>query len=317
MAVEHSAGSGSEMHWLRDRVARSRLLRRLLRARELVRADRAYPAAHLPGHYYSAVPDLREIEHDADRIFAARPGGLPAIDLNEPEQIGRRDGLKRFYKELPFPEHPTPPWRYYFENRYFSYSDAVILFGFLRALAPQRLIEVGSGYSSALILDTNEHFLGGTVRTTFIDPHLERLHGLLTPADRHSVRIIDKRVQQVDLNVFRELAAGDILFIDSSHVSKCGSDVNWLLFEVLPHLVPGVVVHFHDVFYPFEYPQQWVTRGFAWNEAYLLRAFLQFNARVRILYFSSYLEQRDAEWYRREMPLCLRHPGQSLWLTTQ
>jgi predicted O-methyltransferase YrrM len=257
------------------------------------------------------------VERDAARIFAARADGLPGIDLEEDEQVARRNAFARFYAELPFPSQPTAPWRYYYENPYFSYSDGVTLFCFLRALQPKRVVEIGSGYSSALMLDTNEHFLGGSTNLTFIDPDPRRLLTLVTPADRMRSRIVDTRIQDVDADIVRGLGAGDILFVDSSHVSKCGSDVNFIVLELLPLLSPGVYVHFHDVFYPFEYPKDWLQRGFAWNEAYLLRAFLQFNARFRIAYFSSYLEHADRDWYARVMPLCLRRPGQSLWLVAQ
>jgi hypothetical protein len=307
----------AEVSSLRQRMLRSHVVRPVLRAWNLLQADTVFPAAHLPGHYYSPLPNLEEVQRDAAQIYAAPVDGLLGIDLNLVEQIARRDSFRTFYSELPFPEHQSDGWRYYYENQYFSYSDAITLFCFLRAIAPRHVIEVGSGFSSALMLDTNQHFLDRTMKSTFIDPNPERLLGLVTPADRATSRILESRVQDVDPGLFSELDAGDILFVDSSHVSKCGSDVNWILFAVLPRLKPGVFVHFHDVFYPFEYPIDWVRRGFAWNEAYLLRAFLQYNSRFRIAYFNSYLEQQDRDWYERSMPLCLRHGGQSLWLVVQ
>ena len=106
-----------------------------------------------------------------------------------------------------------------------------------------------------------------------------------------------------------------ILFIDSTHVSKIGSDVNSLLFDILPKLNRGVYVHFHDVFYPFEYPQEWVYQGLAWNEAYILRAFLQHNDAFKIVFFNTYLELFYREKFENSMPLCLKNPGGSIWLT--
>ena len=89
--------------------------------------------------------------------------------------------------------------------------------------------------------------------------------------------------------LFRELHAGDVLFVDSTHVAKVGSDVNHIFFEILPILQPGVVVHFHDIMYPFEYEPKWIYTGVAWNEAYMLRAFLMFNPTFKILLFNSFL----------------------------
>jgi hypothetical protein len=97
-------------------------------------------------------------------------------------------------------------------------------------------------------------------------------------------------------------------------VSKTGSDVNYLLLEVLPRLKTGVWIHFHDLFYPFEYPQDWVFGGRSWNEGYALRAFLQFNTSFRIEFMNTFLEHFHEARFAQRMPLCLRNPGGSLWL---
>jgi len=97
-------------------------------------------------------------------------------------------------------------------------------------------------------------------------------------------------------------------------VSKIGSDVNFIFFEILPLLKPGVVVHFHDMFYPFEYPREWLLKGMFWNEAYLLRAFLMFSPRFEILLFNSYLNHSMPDLIRSRFPLSWEDPGTSLWL---
>jgi hypothetical protein len=102
--------------------------------------------------------------------------------------------------------------------------------------------------------------------------------------------------------------------VDSSHVVKIGSDVAHIIFEILPRLKPGVIVHFHDVFYSFEYPKEWVKEGRAWNEDYFLRAFLQYNSVFQILYFNSFMGQFYQNELERKMPLCLRNTGGSLWM---
>lgn len=117
------------------------------------------------------------------------------------------------------------------------------------------------------------------------------------------------------MDVFLTLEENDFLFIDSSHVGKIGSDVLFELFEILPRLREGVIVHFHDVFYPFEYPRGWLeTNHWAWNEDYFLRAFLQNNSVWDILFFNNYIGMTFPEMLRKWMPLYLKNIGGSLWL---
>src|SRR5207237_8125791 len=137
--------------------------------------------------------------------------------------------------------------------------------------------------------DVNELFFDNAIQCTFIDPYPQLLRTLMKESDFARTRIIGQRVQDVDVGIFRELEASDILFIDSSHVAKTGSDVNYILFKILPLLNEGVLIHFHDIFYPFEYPVDWVYEGRSWNEAYLLRAFMQYNEAFEIQFFNSFL----------------------------
>lgn len=267
-----------------------------------------------PGHYYSPIPSLEEIRHREDRIFDAMPRELPGIDLHEPEQLKLLEAFAAFYHELPFEPQKNGKLRYYYENPNYSYSDAIFLHCMIRHRRPKRIIEVGSGYSSCVILDTNELFFDHSIACTFIEPYPELLLSLIRAEDRQHMELVRSGIQDVPPERFAELAAGDILFIDSTHVSKVGSDVNYIFFEILPRLQSGVAVHFHDVFYPFEYPKKWVYSGISWNEAYLLRAFLQYNEAFRILFFNTYLEHFHRERFLREMPLCMKNPGGSIWI---
>jgi hypothetical protein len=117
---------------------------------------------------------------------------------------------------------------------------------------------------------------------------------LLRPED--NVDVIAAPVQDVPVETFTSLEPGDVLFIDSTHVAKAGSDVVWLFLRVLPRLAKGVVVHVHDVFWPVEYPAQWLREGRSWNEDYLLNAFLCHNDAWRIELFSSWLWRRTPNW---------------------
>jgi predicted O-methyltransferase YrrM len=267
-----------------------------------------------PGHFYSPIPQLSEIQRDAARIFTPDGKDVPGVDLREAEQLQLLAAVAAHYPQLPFPETKVAGFRYYYQNPAYSYADGIFLYSMLRHFQPARVIEVGSGFSSCVMLDTNERFFGNRVSLTFIDPYTQVLDENLRPQDRERVTIIPKRVQDVELDLFRTLQAGDILFIDSTHVAKIGSDVNDLFFRVLPALQPGVVLHVHDVFFPFEYPQEWVFSGRAWNEDYLLRAFLQYNSAFRILLFSTFLARFHADRLQALMPLCLKNPGGNIWL---
>jgi Methyltransferase domain len=267
-----------------------------------------------PGHFYSPIPSLDEVRARAERLFGHAPRELPGIDLREPEQVALLESLRPYYDAQPFPERLAPPRRYWFENPAYSYSDAIFLHCMIRHARPRRMVEIGSGHSSCVILDTNELHFGGSIACTFVEPYPELLRSLMRPGDEARVEILEQPVQSVDPGVFARLEANDILFIDSTHVSKVGSDVNHLLFEVLPRVAAGVYVHFHDVFFPFEYPREWILEGRTWSEAYLLRAFLTMNACYELVLFNTFLERFHAEWFERHMPLCLRNPGGSIWI---
>jgi predicted O-methyltransferase YrrM len=267
-----------------------------------------------PGHFYSPIPDLGFVIGHKDKLFNRGAAEVPGIEINAGEQVRLIEELSRYYGELPFTPQRTAAHRYYFDNDYFSYGDAIILYSMLRQYRPRQIIEVGSGFSSAVMLDTETLFLGGATELTFIEPYPERLYSLLTEQDRQKHEVIEAIVQDVPAARFSGLAAGDILFIDSSHVAKVGSDVVYLLSEVLPRLSPGVLVHFHDVFWPFEYPEEWIREGRAWNENYVLKAFLQFNTSFKIMCFNSYLGIHHEAVMEQRLPLFMKNTGGSLWL---
>jgi predicted O-methyltransferase YrrM len=274
-----------------------------------------YKKGFPPGHYYSPIVSVEEIEANEHKLFLPQRE-LPGISLNTEEQTALLFELQAQYGETPYINENTAGLRYYFNNHTFEYSDAIFLHLLVRRVRPKRIIEIGSGFSSAVMLDTNELFFDNSIELTFIEPHAERLKNLMKPADFSRVTIIERKVQDVDMGVFARLKSGDILFVDSTHVSKTGSDVNMIVFDVLPVLPEGVIIHFHDVFYPFEYPREWVCgwSGFGWNEIYFLRAFLTNNPKYKILFFNTYLEQLYEDWFKEKMPLCLVDRGGSLWL---
>lgn len=271
-----------------------------------------------PGHYYSPLPDTAFVEKNASRLFYDRMQSLPGIDNNwAGQQLLIEACLKcsADYQPAASAEAARKTGaRYYADNPFFSYLDAFAYYGLLRHYQPKKIVEVGSGFSSALALDVSETFLKPRPKLDFIEPYPERLRQLLRPGDLEHTTLHEKPVQDVPLEIFQALNAGDMLFIDSSHVSKIGSDVNFLFLEVFPRLAPGVIIHIHDVFWPFEYPKSWLDEGRSWNELYLLRALISNSNRYRILLFNSQIAKLKPEMLK-DLPAWAR-PGyaQSMWL---
>jgi hypothetical protein len=266
-----------------------------------------------PGHFYSPLPDMEEVNRRAPTIYGPPPASLEGIDLRSEQQAELLESFAGYYAQPPFERSCNPQTRFFRPNGSFPFQDAFVLYAMMRHLKPRRMIEIGCGHSSCVILDTCEA-LQLTTELTFIEPYPELLLSRIRAGDSSRFELRKEIIQNAPRDLFARLEAGDILFVDTSHVSKVGSDVNFILFEVLPVLKPGVVVHFHDVFYPFEYPREWLLKGMFWSEAYLLRAFLTFNDRFEIVMFNSYLRHWMPERLKARFPLFLEDPGASLWL---
>lgn len=267
-----------------------------------------------PGHFYSPLPDLDYVEQHRDQLFDRDKDSCPGIALNVDRQLSLIKEAAAFYNELPFPEQQQGDCRYYYNNTYFGPGSAVMLYSMMRYFRPRRIIEVGSGFSSAAMLDINDRFFAGGTHFTFIEPYPDRLFSLLSQNDREKHDVVIDIVQNVPRSVFSDLGENDVLFIDSSHVAKAGSDVVLLLTEIMPRLQPGVIIHIHDIYWPFEYPEKWIAKGKAWNEAYLVKAFLQFNQAFEILAFNSYLGMHQREAMQQYLPRFVSDAGSGLWI---
>jgi hypothetical protein len=164
------------------------------------------------------------------------------------------------------------------------------------------------------MLDTIDE-VGLETDLIFIAPDPNRLRSLLRPEDAGRARIIEAPVQGVPLDEFQVLGIGDLLFIDSSHVLKTGSDVHRELFEILPAVAPGVLIHFHDIDYPFEYPDLFLfERRYSWNEAYAVRAFLMYNSAFRVEFMTAMFRRMAAQLVQATLPQFDQKPGASLWV---
>lgn len=255
------------------------LLHRTVRTARAVRAVIARPPYTLPGHFYSPLTSQSDVEQ------ALKGAPVVGIDLRAEDQLSLAARLQ------PVLSQPPPGPRYTVRNRMFGPADAAVYRAMLHHLRPRRIIEVGCGNSTAVALDEAEAAGIPDVEITCIDPFPRALQQMLRQGDACRISIVARPAQTVPLDQYRRLAAGDVLFVDSSHVAKAGSDVIWLVLHVMPTLAPGVVVHVHDVFWPFEYPVAWLRQHRDWNESYLLRAFLIGNESWEILLFPSWLWQ--------------------------
>jgi predicted O-methyltransferase YrrM len=191
----------------------------------------------------------------------------------------------------------------------------VMLRAMIAHFRPKNVIEIGSGFSSACILDAVDQVGLSDFTMTCIDPDPSRLRSRLREEDHSRVKIIEGPVQDVPVSTFSTLNENDILFIDSTHVLKTASDVHYELFSILPSLKKGVLVHFHDIHYPFEYPRQWLfEKNLSWNEIYALRAFLMYNTAFEVVFWTGLFAHRQHALILETHPLFLQNPGGSIWL---
>lgn len=282
-----------------DNLAHS-LLRRTARTARAVRAVVARPPYVTPGHYYSP------LTAEADVRRALTWSETPGVDMAEASQLALAAQLSPILAE------PPPGPRYVADNSMYGPSDAAVYRAMLSYLRPARVIEIGSGYSTAIALDeSNVNSDLSKLEITCIEPFPERLLGLLQGSDDDRLTLLRRPVQEVEAAVYSQLGPQDILFIDSTHVVKAGSDVVWLFLHVLPQLAQGVTVHVHDVFWPFEYPAEWLQQHRDWTEDYLINAFLINNANWEILFFSSWFWRCHANLVPQH--LASEGPG-SIWL---
>jgi hypothetical protein len=282
-----------------------------------VRFAFAAPLAYPPGHFYSPICDPKELRRHyyRDPDTTPPPNRLPGIDLAHDDQVRLWDHWAALLPEARALVTQDKHKRYQSTSLSYGIGDAIVYCCMLRHLNPTRMIEIGAGSSSVVALDTFDRFFDRRPHCRFIDPYPALLRSMLTPQDDATVEIVESAIQDVSPASFDVLQSNDVLFIDSTHVVKTGSDVTYELFEILPRLRSGVVVHFHDVFYPFEYPRLWaVDLNYSWNEIYTLRAFLTGNRDWEILFFNDYFARTERARVQRDAPEVLSNPGGGLWL---
>jgi len=296
----------------RDRIAAfaAEILRTCINSGEYTKYFRVWESygVHVtPVHFYYPIPDTREL---SATLWEA-PSGGSGVAFNQRAQIALLSSFSRFrseYDSVPM-ENQEDPGEFHFSNPFFSGTDALVLYCMIRHFQPAAVVEVGCGFSSRMIRRAVRKNRRG--RVTCIDPFAAG--GLSEWFPEATVR--REPVQDFDLSVFEALGPGDIVFIDSSHVARIGSDVNYLFLEVIPRLQPGVIVHVHDIFLPMEMRKDWVLDEMRfWTEQYLLQAFLAFNRQFEVLIANSWLELRHPAALRETFPHSPWWGGGSFWM---
>jgi hypothetical protein len=262
-----------------------------------------------PVHFYQPIPDTQSLPE----TLWNRQSELVGINMNDSVQLDLLQKhfpkFKNEYERLPAdPAGGTS--HFYLNNGLFDGTDALVAYCMVRQYRPRLIIEIGGGFSTLLLGEASLKNNGSCLVS--VEPFPQEFLKQQVPG-LHS--LIEKKVEDIDLDFFSKLSGNDILFIDSSHTVKTGGDVNYLFLEVLPRLNPGVIVHVHDIFLPFEYRRDWVIDEFRfWSEQYLLQAFLTFNAEFEVLMANSYLSRYHEEVLKAAFPSLQSWGGGSFWM---
>jgi hypothetical protein len=257
----------------------------------------------VPVHFYSPIPDIEDLKK---RNIWSVESKLRGINLDVGRQLEFLRSLSEYGEECRWPIQKGREDIFYHSNNSFSFSCAAVLHSVIRKYRPSKLVEIGSGMSSIVISDAvlkNQREFGKKCEYTVIDPYVSDLitSGMLKGVTDH----IANRVELVGMEPFERLGKNDILFIDSSHQAKIGSDVNFEYLELIPQLNPGLLVHIHDVCLPWEYPREYALnesfRQF-WTEQYVLQAFLAFNNEFDILLAGNYMHVKYYNEYTNAFP---------------
>jgi predicted O-methyltransferase YrrM len=261
------------------------------RASELFSRLEAAGLHVLPVGYYSPIPDTHELRSGDQRW--RQEVDLSDVRFNFEEQRRLGESFKTYRREIAdLPDDDELRRRGY--GLGYGPIESMMLYSVIRHFGPKRIIEIGSGVSTvyeARAIAANKMAGRGPCALTCVEPYpSELLYTIPEVTD-----IVQKKVQELPIEFFRQLEPNDILFLDSSHSVKIGSDVNFLYLHILPRLRPGVLIQIHDIYFPFlTPPDDWLfDRLMFWQETVLLKALLSGNRNFEIIYCSSYLHNKE------------------------
>ena len=252
-----------------------------------------------PVDYYSPIPNTFELD---SKIFEKIYDDT-GMDWNVPGQL---DYLHNIFTKYSGEYMPTA-------NPGLTLVDSFILYAMIRETKPKVIIEVGSGETTKISLQAIEKNEKEGIDCMFyaVEPYPK---GFLQQISEKNFKLIDKKVEDVDIDL---LITADLFFIDSSHVSKIGSDVTFEILEIVPKLRKGAIIHWHDIMIPGNYWKDWVYKGtMFWNESYMLHAFILFNDTFKIIWGSRYMQLNYAEEMKKQFPYFnpQKHRCTSFWI---
>jgi hypothetical protein len=303
---------------LRDKQFAARLVLDLLKILRVDRADfshfeffkfwRDHGVIILPYHFYQPIPDTSKL----DSTFFKKETLLVGINMHEKQQLRFLNKCKALQEDFEvFPrKYSGVDHEFHFNNLAFDNVDALVYYAMIRLLKPSKVVEVGSGWSTRIA--AKAALKNKSTRLVSIEPYP---YEVLKNGFPGLSELIVKDIQQIPLSYFDSLKPNDILFIDSSHTVKTGGDVNYLMLEIVPRLQIGVYIHIHDIFFPYEYPKEWVMdEDRFWNEQYLVQAFLAFNDSFEIVFSNSFMGNKHKKEMRTIFKAAPSHSGGSLWI---
>ena len=263
-------------------------------------------------HYYN--PLINPNKHNLKSLRDERIIGGLDININKQKEI--IVSFNDVDELLQFPIKKSNSNDFYYHNNSFESGDSEYLYNIIRKFKPNKIIEVGSGFSTKMMLNSinknKDEDSNYNCELTCIEPfEYKQLEGL-------PITLLKEKVESLDIKIFKKLKNNDILFIDSSHIIRPQGDVLFEIHRILPELNPGVLIHFHDIFTPRDYPDDWIYKEhLLWNEQYFLETFLSFNDRFEVIGSLNYLKHNYWELLSSKCPILSkeknREPG-SFWI---
>ncbi|MDH5542737.1 MAG: class I SAM-dependent methyltransferase [Nitrospinota bacterium] len=247
-------------------------------------------------HFYEPLFDHRQLKNS---LFQDRE--LPGIDFNVGAQLDLLNSFNYSEELKKFPLDAKGELSYFYKNGNFEFGDAEYWYSLIRIKKPRRIIEIGSGSSTLMAI-------AAVKKNQQEMPSYKCDHICIEPfgapwLEKTGVSVVRKKVEDVGKDIFLDLKEDDILFIDSSHIIRPQGDVLFEYLELLPILNKGVIVHFHDIFSPKDYPENWVVnKVHFWNEQYLLEAFLTMNSDWEVICSLNYLRHHHFEELKSRCP---------------
>ena len=247
----------------------------------------------LPRHFYSSIPDLRDLRRFPSWRKPMTMAGVRGTAIEPQLSFVAGCCTPRLRERLASRDVYADACR---ENGqgfgHYGTVEADMLYCFVATHRPARIVQVGAGVSTAVIqraaLDE-----GFAVEVICVDPYPSPM--LIREGKAGRIKLIAERAQDVDLAILTEVGEGGMLFVDSTHTVKADSEVNRIILEAMPRLPRGAFIHFHDILFPYDYGCELLTQPFFGAESALLHAYLADNSRCEIVASLSMLHYGDPE----------------------